>query len=201
MKTIIWDVDDVLNDLMKAWLEDWLSKGQTLFFAYDQLSRNPPHELLDISASEYLASLDEFRLSGKVNRLQPVKEIWDWFCLHGDKFHHVALTATPLRSAHISAEWVMRNFGKWIRSFNVVPSPRPGEDSGCGHKTKSEFLRWWGKGDILIDDNEDNVAGAVAQGMHAVLFPRPWNRSSLTVKEALGKLAHMADGEKDFRQD
>jgi len=192
VKTIIWDVDDVLNDLMKAWLEDWLSKGKTLFFAYDQLIRNPPHELLEITASDYLASLDDFRLSGKVCRLQPVKEVFDWFCLHGDRFHNVALTATPLRTAHISAEWVMRNFGRWIRSFNVVPSPRPGEDFAGGHKTKSDFLRWWGKGDILVDDNEDNIAGAASLGMHAVLFPRPWNKSSLTVKETLGKLAHLA---------
>ena len=66
MKTIVWDVDDVLNDLMKVWFKGWTSSGGSLCpLSYDQLTGNPPHEILKISMPEYLASLDAFRLSRK----------------------------------------------------------------------------------------------------------------------------------------
>ena len=194
MKTIVWDVDDVLNDLTRAWLEDWTSSQEAgCSLAYDLLKENPPHELLGISKSEYLASLDAFRLSGKAARLEPVPEILDWFCRYGNGCHNVVLTAVPLHAAHVSAEWAMRHFGRWIRSFNVIPSPRPGMEAPLYHGDKADFLRWWGKADILIDDGEKNVASALALGVSAVLFPRPWNRSTLSIKEALRIITQIAE--------
>jgi FMN phosphatase YigB (HAD superfamily) len=193
MKTIIWDVDDVLNDLMRAWLDDWASSGGALRpLSYDQLTGNPPNEILEISMPEYLASLDAFRLSRKARRMRPVPEVLEWFSKYGNRFHHVALTAAPLVSSHISAGWVMKNFGRWIQSFNVVPSRRPWEPNGQAHAGKAEFLRWWGKGDVLVDDNPQNVAGALSIGMDAVLIPRPWNRTGLNLKEALETLTKLA---------
>jgi hypothetical protein len=192
MQTIIWDVDDVLNDLMRVWFEDWISSRNSLnSLSYDQLSSNPPHEILQISKSEYLASLDAYRLSEKAQRMQPVPEILDWFATHGGRFHHVALTAVPLCACHVSAGWVMRNFGRWIQSFNVVPSPRPSDQTGQCHRTKSDFLRWWGKADVLVDDNPDSVAAALSLGMNAILIPRPWNSSPLTIDEALRVLTKL----------
>ncbi|MEM5786778.1 MAG: hypothetical protein AAGU11_05625 [Syntrophobacteraceae bacterium] len=188
MKTIIWDVDDVLNDLMKEWFMDYSLSHATCSHTYDRLTDNPPHALLGISREEYLESLDTFRLSGKVEKMRPVGEVFEWFCRNGDRFHHVALTATPLCAGSISAGWVMRHFGRWIRSFNVIPSPRTGEKVFCYHETKADFLRWWGKGDILVDDSTENVTGALALGLKAVLFPRPWNGSTLTMEGALAKL-------------
>jgi hypothetical protein len=196
MKTIVWDVDDVLNDLMRSWFEDWVSsKGTHCLLTYEQLICNPPHELLGISSSEYLASLDDFRLSGKAAKLQPVAEVFEWFCRHGHRFHNVALTATPLYASPVSAEWVMRNFGQWIRSFNVIPSPRLGIEATQYHITKADFLDWWGKGDILLDDSEENVAGALISGIHAVLIPRPWNHSAQTMTEALTELTELAQSQ------
>jgi len=192
MKTIVWDVDDVLNDLMRAWFEDWRSSaGAGCTLAYDRITRNPPHELLGIAKEEYLASLDDFRLSGKAARLPPVAEMLKWFSRFGDGCHHVALTAVPLHACHVSAEWVMRNFGRWIRSFNVIPSPRPGTGAARHHPEKSDFLRWWGKGDIMVDDSPRNIAGAEALGLQTVLVPRPWNGSARTLPEALAELAEM----------
>jgi hypothetical protein len=192
MKTVIWDVDDVLNDLMRAWLDDWSSKAKA--FPYDRLTRNPPHELLGISRSEYLASLDRFRLSGKAAALLPSPEILNWFCLYGNKCHNVALTATPLCAGHISAEWVMRHFGRWIKSFNLVPSKRPGDCPGQYCATKADFLRWWGKADLVLDDNEENVAGVMSLGIRAVLVPKPWNSSALTLAETLRTVTRFVEG-------
>jgi hypothetical protein len=193
MKTIIWDVDDVLNDLMRMWFEDWVSsRGSACSLSYEQLTSNPPHEILKIGRSEYLESLDAYRLSRKARRMHPVPEILDWFARFGSGFHHVALTAVPLCASHVSAGWVMQNFGRWIQSFNVVPSPRPWKQNGQPHVSKSDFLRWWGKGDVLVDDNPDIVACALSLGMHAVLIPRPWNRSQMTLDEALNVLTKLA---------
>ena len=193
MKTIIWDVDDVLNDLMAAWFEDYSAlSGTARFITYGHLTSNPPDELLGISRMEYLVSLDKFRLSAIAEKMSPVAEIFEWFCRYGEQCHNVALTAVPLCASHVSAQWVMRNFGRWIRSFNVIPSPRPGIEAAQYHSTKLDFLGWWGKADILVDDNEQNIAGALSLGMKAVLFPRPWNRSALTIKEALEIITQMA---------
>jgi hypothetical protein len=191
MKTIIWDVDDVLNDLMGSWFEDW-SKSNPHVISYDNLSQNPPCKLLGITQVEYLRSLDAFRLSGKAAKLEPVPEIFEWFRHYGDRSNNVALTATPLSACPVSAEWVMRNFSRWIRSYNVVPSMRPGMEKDPYHISKSEFLSWWGKGDILVDDSEENVADAISTGMEAVLIPRPWNHSTLTITEALATLTELA---------
>ena len=192
MRTIVWDVDDVLNNLMGAWFEDWAaSKKESPPLPFEGLADNPPHDLLGISRAEYIESLDAFRLCGKAAKLQPQPDVHEWFSRYGGKCRNVALTAVPLRAAHVSAEWVMRHFGRWIRSFNVVPSQRRGDDAENAHVSKSDFLRWWGKGDILVDDSEENVTEARALGMRAVLFPRPWNRSSLTIGDTLEELAKL----------
>jgi hypothetical protein len=194
MKTIIWDVDDVLNDLTKAWLDEWSLKTRGTPIAFDLLTENPPHRVLGISRRDYLDSLDDFRLSGYASRLSPTPEVFNWFCSNGDKCHHVALTAAPLCAGHVSAEWVMRHFGRWIRSFNVVPSKRPGDNSCQFHADKFEFLRWWGKADMLVDDNEENVADARALGIRATLVPRPWNRSALALDEMLHAVTEYVEG-------
>lgn len=192
MKTIIWDVDDVLNDLMRAWFDEYVAlSGTDSHITYDRLTSNPPYELLGISRTEYLASLDKFRLSGMAEKMPPVADIYEWFCRYGESCHNVALTAVPLCASPVSAQWVMRNFGRWIRSFNVIPSPRPGMEAHQYHGAKSDFLGWWGKADILVDDSEENVAGAASLGIRAVLFPRPWNRSVLTIKETLEIITRM----------
>jgi FMN phosphatase YigB (HAD superfamily) len=191
MKTIVWDVDDVLNNLMRAWFEDW-SASRPCSLTYERLTLNPPCELLEITQAEYLASLDDFRLSGKAAKIAPVPEIIDWFRRWGSRFHNVALTSAPLCASPVSAEWVMKNFGCWIRSFNIIPSARPGMEKNHYLGSKSEFLSWWGKGDILVDDSEENVAGALSIGMEAVLIPRPWNRTNLSMTEALEALTALA---------
>jgi hypothetical protein len=192
MKTIVWDVDDVLNDLMGAWFEDYAASiCPDRFITYDRLTNNPPHALLGISHAEYLASLDKFRLSGMAEEMPPVAKIFEWFCRYGDSAHNVALTAAPLSASPVSAQWVMRHFGRWIRSFNVIPSVRPGTEAAQYHMSKSDFLGWWGKADILVDDSEENIAGALSLGMDAVLVPRPWNQSGQTMNEALEELTEL----------
>ena len=196
MKTIVWDVDDVLNDLTRSWFEDWTS-SKPCSLSYEELTSNPPHELLGITHTEYLTSLDDFRLSGKAAKMEPVPEIFKWFCRYGDSLHNVALTATPLCAGPVSAEWVMRNFGWWIRSFSIIPSLRSGMEGSRHHGTKSEFLSptlATVKRDVLVDDNEQNVRDAISIGMGAVLIPRPWNRATLTMTDALAALTELALG-------
>jgi FMN phosphatase YigB (HAD superfamily) len=193
VKTIVWDVDDVLNELMRTWFERWwVPSHPGCPIRYDEISENPPHELLGISESEYLASLDEFRLSDIARQMTPVPEVLAWFRQYGDRFRHVALTATPLHTAPASAAWVMCHFGRWIRSFHVIPSPRQGEQIPIYDKSKEDFLHWWGKGDVFVDDSPLNVTAAKALGIQAVLIPRPWNQRQMTLTEALDVLTGLA---------
>jgi len=193
MKTIIWDIDDVLNDLMRDWLElHWKKKHPDCDVLYDEIVENPPHRLLNISFEDYIHSLDEFRVE-KSSFMQPVPEIKEWFRINGKNFRHIALTATPMSLATHSAAWLFKHFHLWFRSFNVAPSPR--EDGVDPSKTtKKNFLEWLGKGDIIIDDNPFNIREVRDIGIETLLFPRPWNSSKLSIKEALELLNELLQG-------
>lgn len=193
MKTIAWDIDDVLNDLMGQWFaKHWLPAHPDCPIAYGQLTENPPHRLLGVDLSEYLASLDSFRRS-QAAELLPLPGVLQWFRRHGHRCRHLALTAVPLFAAGISAAWVMRHFGEWIRSFNFVPSQRPGETWPRYDQDKKEFLHWWGKPLILIDDNPENIKSATEAGVQPLLMPRPWNHSTLTEAETLEHLTALCE--------
>lgn len=175
MKTIVWDIDDVLNSLMKDWFEQkWLIENSGSLLIYNDIVQNPPHEVLKISFDDYKSSLDVFRTQyGKL--LKPVPEIISWFKDYGSNYRHIALTAVPIPLSPTSAEWIFTHFGNWIRSFNIVPSRRETDPPFEYYSTKKEFLESFGKVDLLIDDNVFNIEGAKELGIKTILFPQPWN--------------------------
>lgn len=189
MHTIAWDIDDVLNDLMRVWLDEWWRPAHPeCQVTYEEIVANPPHEILGVTLGEYLASLDAFRLSACFAQLLPRPEIMAWFEKHGAGYRHLALTAVPLRCAPGSAAWVLRYFGRWIRSFHVIPSPRSDERIPNYDRSKEEFLRRVKGIDALIDDQAGHVAGAEQVGVRGLLFPAPWNGSRERVADLLQQL-------------
>ena len=192
MLTIVWDVDDVLNDLMLQWFHlGWKAEHPDCPLHFAELTCNPPHEMLGITREEYLASLDHFRNTEPGQHLSPNPEILEWFVACGDRFRHIALTARPLETAPAVAAWVMRHFGDWIRCFGVVPSRSiPGEP--VYDRTKADFLKWLKCGDILIDDADDNIRDAETLGLKTFQVPQPWNKSSLTVAKMVSQLSDLA---------
>jgi FMN phosphatase YigB (HAD superfamily) len=192
MDLLVWDIDDVLNELMREWLEQhWLPLHAECCILYQQISANPPHEVLGVTQGEYLTSLDEFRIGEVARLMRPHPKLVEWFATHGQHYRHVALTARPLQSAAAAAEWTLRHFGDYVRTFSVVPSrlmaPVPAYD-----QSKREFLDWLGKSGILIDDSEANVEAARSLGMRGVLFPQPWNSSRLSIDETLALIPELA---------
>lgn len=189
MKTIAWDVDDVLNDLMLAWLEQkWKAEHEDCTLRYGEITENPPQKLLGVSIDEYLRSLDEYRLSALYQQMVPVKEIMEWFDRYGNNFRHIALTATPLVAASASAQWVFKHFGSWIRTFHFVPSKRAGQNIPEYDAGKSAFLQWIAKVDVFVDDSPANIKAAESIGVRSILWPRHWNDSLQTQHEALTTL-------------
>src|SRR5579872_5662014 len=154
MLTFVWDIDDVLNDLMGAWFREWRGGHPACSVAYAGLRENPPHRVLGISKDEYLASLDAFRLSETARNMTPNSEVLDWLRCHGARHRHMALTARPLASTPGTAEWLFRHFGDYFRCFAVVPSRLP-EGLPQYDMAKGDFLEWFGKADVLIDDSEE----------------------------------------------
>lgn len=187
MLTIAWDVDDVLNNLMQAWLEDYCEQ-KNIEFAYENLTTNPPHELLGITLGEYLTSLDEFRKSKKALYMEPNLEILNWMEKNEGKYKHVALSATSCETAKYGAFWVMKNFSKWINSYNIVPSYRAGENFLRQNETKKDFLQWTNFVDILIEDSEKNFTEASSIGIKSFLVAKPWNNGVRTIKEILEEI-------------
>jgi hypothetical protein len=193
MQTIVWDVDDVLNDLMREWYAaKWLPEHPQCPVRYEELEQNPPHELLNASLQEYLASLDAFRLSEQGRSLSPDRTVVQWFEREGSRYRHVALTATPIVNAPHAASWVFRHFGRWIRTFAYVPSSRPGDPVNAYDRSKGEFLSWWGRADILIDDNLQHTSAAAELGISTYLVPRPWNDAGGSLADILAKLSSAA---------
>jgi hypothetical protein len=188
-RTLVWDVDDVLNDLMRDWFDyEWRASHPECEITYDDLKCNPPHDVLGITLSEYLASIDVFRASPRGLNLTPVPEVLGWFDKHGTQFRHLALTARPLESTPVAAEWVFRHFGRWIRGFGFVPSPRAHENLPTYDDSKADWLRWCAVDGVLIDDSPRNLAGARSLGMQAIEIPRPWNNASGTISDALDRV-------------
>jgi hypothetical protein len=193
MRTIVWDVDDVLNGLMREWFANaWLAEHPECSLKYEDLSGNPPHLALGVSSKEYLASMDAFRKTEAGIQLPPNSEVLAWFARYGSGFRHIALTARPLQSAPDVAWWVMRHFGTWIRCFCVVPSRAesgaPAYDLG-----KGDLLRWLGKGDVMVDDAQENLRQAAELGLETVAWPQPWNTSPLNVAGTLRELRMKAE--------
>jgi hypothetical protein len=192
MLTIVWDVDDVLNDLMYQWFTYcWLPNTPACKVTYAELNGNPPDESLGISRETYLSSLDAFRGTDRAINMQPNADVLAWMREHGGRFRHVALTARPLESAPDVAHWVMRHFGAWIRSVGVVPT-RTAADVPVYDRTKGDFLKWLRCGDILVDDSMENTQQAQELGMKILLYPQPWNKSPLTVSTLLKELTDLA---------
>lgn len=175
--TIFWDVDDVLNDLMREWLSIY-SQENSIIVDYDQLTSNPPHELLGISIHDFRASLDNFRLSENFSKMKPVQPVYEWFESKAVNTRNMALTATSIGTAHCSSSWVFKNYSKWIRTYHVVPSPRENEVIPEYDKDKIEAMSLLSPNGILIDDNENNVKNAALFGYTGMLFPRPWNSNA-----------------------
>jgi len=186
MITIAWDVDDILNDLMYCWLtHKWLVDHPGCRVSFERITENTPERLINSTKEEYWVSLDSFRLSKAYLDMKPNPEVMVWFEKFGNKARHIALTSVPIKASHISADWVVRNFGKWIRSFNFVPSVRTGEKIPEYDHTKTDYLKWLNKIDVLVEDNEENIREAKELGIRGILVAKPWNKSNLSVKDAL----------------
>lgn len=193
MKTIVWDLDDVLNNLMESWLGNaWLVEHAGSKTSFVQLRSNPPLAELSTTSDEYLASLDRFRLSPTATDLKPHPAILNWFQRFGDRFNHHVLTARPVQTVAPAAAWTFTHFGHWIRHFHFVPSPRTGETLPAYDRTKADMLSKFEQVDFFIDDSAENVAAANAVGVNALVFPQPWNRSDWTVPALLNELTRNA---------
>jgi FMN phosphatase YigB (HAD superfamily) len=191
--TIIWDIDDVLNELTLEWFESaWLPSHSGCLATYADLQRNPPHDCLGATLAEYLESLDAFRRSEHGRNLRPRPEALAWFEQQGASYRHIALTARPMESAGYAAEWVISHFGKWIRTFGFVPSHRAGQSLPPFDMTKAEWIAALGAGDVLVDDSESNVEGATRLGLSGIVVPQPWNSAPGHLNDALDQLSTIA---------
>jgi hypothetical protein len=193
-RIVVWDVDDVLNDLMRVWLDDiWAPAHPAPALRYEDMLENPPHGLLGISSQEYLSSLDEFRLSSGYTQLEPNPDILAWLRENGGRCRHIALTATALCAAPAAAAWVLRHFGRWIREFAFIPASRVGEDLPTYDADKGAWLARLDTPTVLVDDSPQNVASAESAGAMALCWPRPWNGCRTDTAETLHLLTRLID--------
>jgi hypothetical protein len=193
---IAWDVDDVLNELMREWLRFACAEGLVPpDVPYESIVANPPHQALSIPPDAYLESLDRFRLT-RAAHLRPRPNVLTWFERHGERAHHVAITATALIATPVSAQWVMHHFGRWIRTLVFVPSPRAHAPLPTFDESKAAALSRFGRIDVLVDDTPKNFVGiesvpSGSGGLVTLLWPQPWNASPWSEQETLEALGQL----------
>jgi FMN phosphatase YigB (HAD superfamily) len=194
MITIAWDVDDVLNNLMQCWFTcKWLKEHPECQICFEQITQNTPEFIINSSLQEYHESLDNFRLSSLYSDMKPCPKILSWFREFGHKSMHIALTAVPVKAAHISAYWIMKHFGEWIRSVHFVPSPRADKNHREYISSKADYLKWLNKVDVLVEDNAHNIQEAARLGIKGILVSKPWNRNGAVIDDALRQLNIIID--------
>lgn len=191
MKTMVWDLDDVLNDLMRSWFERcWKPEHAGSSIVYEDLRANPPYTILGMEEQDYLCSLDRFRLSAEAGEMKPDPAVLQWFKDHGAEFRHIVLTARPIKTLAPAVAWLMQHYGEWFQTISFVPSARPDEHPEQADKTKADFLAWLGKADYYIDDLPAQVSNAAYLGIKAFVVAQPWNESKLGLIDILDSIAN-----------
>lgn len=177
MKTICWDVDNVLNNLIEEWLiyYKYVNLGKYDHIKFNQLLHYNLYNSLNITEKEFIESLDYFTIN-YYKTLKPNKVILNWFTLYGHLTHNIVLTAFPLRYIEISAQWVLKYYGQWIRSYAFTPLEIR-EDTIIYDKTKSDYINRMGNIDIFIEDSEKNILNS--QATNNLILKRPWNNSEM----------------------
>lgn len=182
---IVWDVDDVLNNLMASWIDDWSYRNKKKYRIND-LIENPPNRMLKISLEEYYNDLDTFRNENNGDHIPVNKEIMVWFKEKGHLFHNIACTARSKSTRACQARWIYNNYGNWISTVNMSYSGRLKNKKDSLNKI--EFLGFLNKDLLFIDDNEDTIKEAKDMGFDTLLYPQPWNSSTITVNELINKI-------------
>ena len=171
---LLWDIDDVLNDLMSLFAATVAQKLKPGVKAAE-LKSNPPLEALDCTLETYLAALDECRENFLFGSL-PKEEVRTFLRIRGGHFRSAALSSCPMNMAPRSAAWVLRHFGSWIQGVLFVPSPRKKiVIESFLYRSKAEAV--CELGGILIDDAPANVEAVRKAGGRALCFPAPWNEN------------------------
>jgi uncharacterized HAD superfamily protein len=165
--TIVWDIDETLNSyILELLFYIRLCTGNSLKF--EDIKHYNLTKSLPLSDKECWYYIDQFKFIGKYDKLKPNEKIYEWFLKYGHKANHIALTASSLRTAHISASWLFKNFGQWIRGFHVIPSDRA-EKVIIYDKKKADWLKR-NKTDVYIEDCEKNYKAAKRLGINCLLI-------------------------------
>jgi 5'(3')-deoxyribonucleotidase len=194
MKTIVWDVDEVLNNLVIEWLEYWKVLFPDCKITYDQITNYSLKKVLNAPSNEILQSIDDFKFLGFFTDLKPNQKILKWFEEYGKYFHHIALTSCSLRTSHISASWVYENFGRWIRSFHCIPSSREGKEDIIYDINKAEYIKRIEDVDIFIDDCPENCEKVqdLYHGIKIFTPKKPWNTGTgIDIEEILREITKL----------
>ncbi|MBE6384170.1 MAG: hypothetical protein E7048_00735 [Lentisphaerae bacterium] len=171
---LMWDIDDVLNDLIGLCT---VTTAQKLCpgIKPEDIKSNPPLREYGCSREEYLQLLDNCRAQYLYSQ-PPRREVMAFFQEWGNCFRSVTLSSAPMTTAPRSAEWVLRHFGAWIQSTLFVPSPRKTVTvRSCCFASKADAVL--ALDGILIDDMPVNVEKVREAGGKAFCFPAPWNEN------------------------
>ena len=173
MKTIAWDVDDVLNECMRTWLKP---RGCPPIRA----GRSPTRKSWRIRRAASSAARGGIsRLARRVPPVGPPGRCSRFrrSCI-GSSSTARSCGTWPSAPCHcrrpISAAWVFCHFGRWIRSFHFFP-----------RRTRANpALRSLERRGVATMGNDRRVGGRQSRqfglrqtfGNRTFCFPRPWNQ-------------------------
>ena len=173
----IWDVDDVLNNLTKDFI-NYITPS----IPYETILNPNIHDSLGLSQDDYLYELDNFRRREYLN-LKPNLDLTNFIKSRKNSMHYV-LTSVPHEFIEISFCWVKRNFDKTFFGYLFAPSRR--ENGNLKMPIKRDHLNnlnLFGRKTFFIDDNPYNFINIDNTSITKVLWPQPWNSSGKSLKK------------------
>lgn len=187
MKTIIWDVDDTLNNFRFDW---FLHNKEELKkidhdISYDYFNIKNPYNILNDNKDTFIKSLKDFKNYNHF-KITVNKEIYNWFYKYGKNYNHIILTKCSKDYFEFAVNFVNKYFGKWIQSYNYISGNK--KDNLNEFLTKAEFIKKYFKEiKYFIDDSEKNCKQVEELGIKTFCPKQPWN-NGMDIKDILEEL-------------
>ncbi len=121
MTTLVWDIEDVVNELTAQWLA---TINHNTISTNCQTTNSDFHTFLGWSRDEYLHPIDGYK-DEDYRDFAPNKLVIGLMS-EAEFCSNILLTATPLNSAPHSAELTLRHFSSLIDGIPIAPSNRLG---------------------------------------------------------------------------
>ena len=163
IKQVYIDIDGVLADLILQ-TERYLHKPPIFYPGNYDLTK-----MFDISFEHLMHLFDDHAFWANIPVFNWAETLIEFFYAHGIFVYFVTHAVDSENAFSGKYAWFVQHFHAYKSELIFIQGSMPESKSpGCRHLLAREDR-------LLIDDNDQNVAGWVLNSGPAILFPQMWN--------------------------